>query len=59
MKPLLDAGIMLPDKPGIDTIDAALCALVALHLATGTIKQYGDLESGLIVVPNPPLISSL
>jgi predicted RNase H-like nuclease len=41
MKLLLDAGIMLPEKPGIDTIDAALCALVALHLWSVTAMQRG------------------
>jgi predicted nuclease with RNAse H fold len=44
-------GIILPERAGIDTVDAALCALTAHHMTAGTFKAYGDAESGLIVVP--------
>lgn len=35
----------------IDEVDAALCALTALHLSAGTFKTYGDGAEGFIVVP--------
>jgi predicted nuclease with RNAse H fold len=35
----------------IDMIDAALCALTANYLLTGSIKTYGDVAEGFIVVP--------
>ena len=37
----------------IDLVDAALCALTAQYLLAGSIKVYGDVEEGLIVVPKP------
>jgi predicted RNase H-like nuclease len=49
------AGIVMGPRRGIDTVDAALCALAALHLAGNTIKHYGDAETGLIVVPRDTL----
>lgn len=45
------AGIKLPLRSSIDTIDAALCALVAEKFADNSIKSYGDPESGFIVLP--------
>lgn len=48
---LRSAGIMLPHGVGIDTVDAALCALTAIYVAANTIKLYGDAESGLIIIP--------
>lgn len=50
-------GITLNPAHGIDTVDAALCALTAHYLATNSIKLYGDAESGLIVVPDGALAS--
>ena len=39
----------------IDWIDAALCALAAHHLASGRpCWAYGELDTGLIVVPQGP-----
>jgi hypothetical protein len=38
----------------IDWIDAALCALAACHLVSGSIESYGDGEDGFIVVPGEP-----
>ena len=35
----------------IDYIDAALCALAALHWQRGTYKAYGEAGDGFIVVP--------
>jgi predicted nuclease with RNAse H fold len=48
---LARAGIALRPRACIDTVDAALCALAALHLAANTVRLYGDAETGLIVVP--------
>ncbi len=45
------AGIATDALTNLDWIDAALCALAAHHLATGTFKTYGDAAEGLIVVP--------
>ena len=36
----------------IDWIDAGLCALVAQRLVSGSVKTYGDVEEGFIVVPD-------
>lgn len=44
------AGIDTEALTNIDLVDAALCALMAHHLVSGTFKTYGDTESGLIVV---------
>jgi hypothetical protein len=54
-KGLLDqAGIHLPHPAGIDTIDAALCALTAHHLASGQpCAAFGEPATGLIIVPEP------
>jgi predicted nuclease with RNAse H fold len=35
----------------IDYIDAALCALAALHMQRGTHKAFGEASDGFIVVP--------
>ncbi len=48
---LAAAGITLPPRAVMDTIDAALCALVAAHFAAGAITVYGEPHSGFIVVP--------
>jgi predicted nuclease with RNAse H fold len=48
---LRDAGLSLDSLTNIDIVDAALCALTAQHLVAGTIKTYGDVEEGFIVVP--------
>ena len=48
---LQNAGIDIARLSNIDLVDAALCALTAHHLMAGSIKSYGDAESGLIVVP--------
>lgn len=48
---LRKAGIDIAHLANIDLVDAALCALTAHNLMAGSIKTYGDAESGLIVVP--------
>ncbi len=49
---LLAAGIQLPVPAGIDTIDAALCALMAQLVATGApCLGLGEAETGFIIVP--------
>lgn len=46
------AGIELPVPAGIDTIDAALCALTAHLVVTGAQTLcFGDAQTGYIVVP--------
>lgn len=46
------AGIQLPVPSGIDTVDAALCALTAHLIATGAQSLwFGDAHTGHIVVP--------
>jgi predicted RNase H-like nuclease len=50
---LQTAGIALPVPSGIDTIDAALCALTAHLVATGAqTLSFGDAQTGYIVVPS-------
>jgi predicted nuclease with RNAse H fold len=49
---LQEAGIATDALTNIDWIDAALCALAAHHLRTGTFKAYGDAAEGFIVVPH-------
>jgi len=48
---LTQGGIDISQLTNIDLVDAALCALVAHHVALGKYKTYGDASSGLIVVP--------
>lgn len=48
---LREAGIELPGKPGIDFIDAALCALTAQRLVEGRVRLYGESVTGFIVAP--------
>jgi predicted RNase H-like nuclease len=48
---LAKAGIALAPHSGIDTVDAALCALTAHYAAANAVDYYGDAESGFIVVP--------
>ncbi len=51
---LEQAGIDTAALTSIDWIDAALCALAAHHLASGRpCRAYGELDTGLIVVPQP------
>ena len=45
------AGIDISALTNMDLVDAALCALTAQHLVTGSIKTYGDTTDGFIVVP--------
>jgi predicted nuclease with RNAse H fold len=46
------AGIQLPVPYGIDTVDAALCALTAHLVATGAQSLcFGNAKTGYIVVP--------
>jgi predicted nuclease with RNAse H fold len=49
---LQEAGVKLEARANIDLIDAAICALAAHHLLTGTFKTYGDAVEGFIVVPS-------
>ena len=48
---LESAGINTAALRSIDALDAALCALTARFLMHNRIRTYGDVESGLIVVP--------
>ncbi|MCA9032069.1 MAG: DUF429 domain-containing protein, partial [Planctomycetaceae bacterium] len=49
---LAQAGVALTNLTSIDLVDAALCALVAYHAATGkACKSYGEPDTGLIIVP--------
>ena len=48
---LAGAGIALGPHPCIDTVDAALCALAALHVVANTVRFHGDAATGLVVVP--------
>jgi predicted nuclease with RNAse H fold len=49
---LLEAArINLPPRAVMDTIDAALCALVAARFAANSIDYFGNAESGFIVLP--------
>lgn len=45
-------GIDESQLPNIDFVDAALCAIVAAHLQSNTIKTLGSASDGLIVVPH-------
>ncbi len=45
------AGIDISALTNMDLVDAALCALTAQHLVAGSIKTYGDITDGFIVVP--------
>lgn len=45
------AGLSIEALTNIDTVDAALCALTAHYIASGSFRTYGELESGFIVVP--------
>jgi predicted RNase H-like nuclease len=52
---LVQAGIDPAPFTNIDLIDAALCALVAHRLASGSpCRAYGEAATGLIVVPEQP-----
>jgi predicted nuclease with RNAse H fold len=49
---LHSAGVQLPTPAGIDTIDAAICALTAHLVANGAeCLSFGETQTGLIVVP--------
>ncbi len=48
---LRNAGIGTSDLTNIDTVDAALCALIACYFLSGNVKTYGDVVEGFIVVP--------
>lgn len=51
-KILIDAGVSINALRNIDTVDAALCALVAHRVATNQpCHRYGDEVTGHIVVP--------
>ena len=55
---LRQAGINPAPLTSIDFIDAALCSLAAQHLASGLpCLAYGEAGSGLIVVPQGPLVA--
>ena len=45
------AGIDAEALPGIDLIDAALCAYTAQSFAAGRCQAYGDVAGGFILVP--------
>ena len=50
---LREVGVSTDALTNIDWIDAALCALAAHHHVMGTVKTYGDVAEGFIVVPQP------
>jgi predicted nuclease with RNAse H fold len=53
---LEEAGIDLSNLTNIDLIDAALCALTAYRATTGgECVSFGEPNTGLIIVPTPPL----
>lgn len=52
---LRSAGIDTRSLTNVDTLDAALCALTAHHLANGDFRSYGEAETGFIVVPRMAL----
>ena len=45
------AGVDTSKLTNIDTLDAALCALMAHYFSLGSFKTYGEGPTGLIVVP--------
>ena len=45
------AGVATDSLKRIDDIDAALCALSAEHVLSGTFKAYGDVHEGFILLP--------
>lgn len=49
---LQENGIDTEALTNIDWIDAALCALAAHRLLSDSVKLYGDVEEGFIVVPD-------
>lgn len=49
---LRETGVATDALTNMDWIDAALCALAAHHLGSGTFKAYGDAAEGFIVVPH-------
>lgn len=50
---LAQAGIILPQPAGIDTVDAGLCALAAHHVASGQpCTVYGDAATGFLLIPS-------
>jgi predicted nuclease with RNAse H fold len=49
---LQQAGISLDSTAGIDTVDAALCALTAHHFLMDQYHTYGEAEEGFIIVPS-------
>jgi predicted nuclease with RNAse H fold len=51
---LAAAGIDVSRLRSIDALDAALCALTASHLLEGSVRLFGNAETGFIVVPNTP-----
>jgi predicted nuclease with RNAse H fold len=52
---LRKAGIDTSEFTNIDMVDAALCALTAYYLLSGTFKTYGDPTDGFIIVPASPI----
>lgn len=50
---LLNHGLKLPAKIGIDHVDALICALTAVYFLGNLFQSLGDRESGLIVLPKP------
>ena len=48
---LRKTGFDVESLTDIDMVDAGLCALTAQYLLAGSIKMYGDVEDGFIVVP--------
>jgi predicted RNase H-like nuclease len=48
---LAEAGIDLGPGTGMDTIDAAICALTAHRFSQGSTTAFGDTLSGWIVIP--------
>lgn len=50
---LAKAGVCCETLTNIDFIDAALCALTAMHFVSRRFQCFGDASEGTIVVPRP------
>jgi predicted nuclease with RNAse H fold len=50
---LARCGIDTSHFENIDYVDAALCALAASRLIEGRVQMFGEIDTGLIVVPLP------
>jgi predicted nuclease with RNAse H fold len=56
---LRQVGVLLYTSVGIDTVDAALCAVAAHYFAMGQFQTYGEATEGFIIVPDHKTPSKL